>query len=106
MIPPAWACGQLSASSVRAGRAYLGLAIGSPWRLFIQTGGARRVPPVIEPGLLAHRRSGRFDMGLDRVEVEARTFLHGWVLDGGLGQFDHLLLDKHEAPELELEPLE
>src|SRR5215469_399709 len=46
------------------------------------------------------------DLRLDRIEVEACTTLHRRELDRGHRQLLHLLLDEHEAPELELEPVE
>src|SRR4051812_5793049 len=42
----------------------------------------------------------------DRVEVEARARLHRWVFEKCLDFLPHYLLDKDEAPELELEPIE
>src|SRR5262249_35042628 len=56
--------------------------------------------------LLRHRLPGRLDLGFHRLKVEARSLLHGRELDGRLGQFVHLLLYKHEAPEFALEPAE
>ena len=44
------------------------------------------------------------DLVLDLREVEACTRLHGWVVDRGLSQLGDLLLNEHEAPELEGPP--
>src|SRR5258706_507786 len=49
--------------------------------------------------LLSHLR-------LDCVKVEAGSPLHRRVIEEGLDFLAHYLLDKHEAPELELEPIE
>ena len=45
------------------------------------------------------------DLCFHGVEVEARTPLHRWILDGRLSQLRHFLLDEHEAPELVEEPV-
>src|SRR5258707_207573 len=56
--------------------------------------------------LFAHRGSGRFVLRFHGIKIEARALLHRWELDRGLGQLLHLLLDKHEPPELVLKPRE
>ena len=48
---------------------------------------------------------GFLDLRFHGIEVEARALLHGRVLEGRHGQLRHLLLDEHEAPELEPEPV-
>ena len=44
--------------------------------------------------------------GFHGIEVEARAALHRRVFDEGLECFADDLLDEHETPELELEPIE
>src|SRR3954451_12192924 len=44
--------------------------------------------------------------GFDSLEVEARALLHRRILKEGLERLAHYLLDKHETPELVLEPIE
>ena len=56
--------------------------------------------------LLADCRLGCRDFRLHGIEVEARALLHRRELDRRHGQLRHLLLDKHEAPEFVLEPVE
>src|SRR5258707_10981369 len=60
----------------------------------------------VQARLLGDRRSGGGDLRLDRIEVEARAFLHRRELDGSHRQFLDLALDENEAPELVLEPVE
>ena len=55
---------------------------------------------------LASRAPGRLDLRFHGIEVEARALLHRRELDRGHRQLLDLLLDKHEAPELVLEPVE
>src|SRR5207249_749974 len=43
---------------------------------------------------------------LDRIEIEARTALHRRIVEERLNFLSNHLLDEHEAPELELEPVE
>src|SRR5256886_10804168 len=43
---------------------------------------------------------------LDGIKVETRASLHRWEFEEGLEFLAHHLLDKHKAPELELEPIE
>src|SRR5262245_24269914 len=57
-------------------------------------------------GSLGDGRSGRFDLGLHGVEVEARPLLHRRILDRRRCELQDLFLHEHEAPELVLEPLE
>src|SRR5258706_5939876 len=45
-------------------------------------------------------------LGFHCLEVEARASLHRWVIEEGLEFLGNYLLDEHEAPELELEPIE
>ena len=45
-------------------------------------------------------------LGFDCVEIEARAPLHRRKIEEGLEFLAHYLLDKHEPPELELEPIE
>src|ERR1700731_4949985 len=45
-------------------------------------------------------------LSFHRVKVETRTPLHRRVLEEGLEFLAHHLLNEHEAPELELEPVE
>src|SRR5207249_9033711 len=40
------------------------------------------------------------------VEIEARAALHRRIIEEGLQLLGHHLLHEHEAPELELEPVE
>src|SRR5882724_12404680 len=56
--------------------------------------------------LLAHGGPGRLDLRFHGIEVEAGALLHRRELDGRHDELLHLLLDKHEAPEFVLEPLE
>jgi hypothetical protein len=46
------------------------------------------------------------DFRLHGIEVEACAFLHRRKFDRSHGQFLHLLLNKHEPPELVFEPVE
>src|SRR3982074_354221 len=62
--------------------------------------------PQLMPCLLGDRRLGSRDFRFHGIEVEARAFLHRRELDRSHGEFLHLLLDKYEAPELILEPVE
>ncbi len=55
--------------------------------------------------LLTHCRPGGLDLRLHGIEIEARALLHRRELEEGL-ELRHFLLDKHEAPELVLEPIE
>ena len=70
-----------------------------------------RRPPPWEPVercgvLLGYRRPCRFNLGLNRIEVEAGTLLHWRELHRGHRKLLNLLLDKYEAPEFILEPIE
>ena len=56
--------------------------------------------------LLAHSCSGCLDLRFYRIQIETRALLHRRELDGRHGELRDLLLDKHEAPELVLEPVE
>ena len=62
--------------------------------------------PSVRDAYLAIAALGRRDFRLHGIEVEARALLHRRELDRGHGQLLHLLLDKHEAPEFVLEPVE
>src|SRR5262249_54732108 len=86
-----------------------------PFELTPETerGGRRRggYPPSVSQRLLAAAR--RFGLRhplrhlrLHRLEVEARAPLHRRKVEEGLELLGHDLLDEHEAPELELEPVE
>src|SRR5215831_20963781 len=46
------------------------------------------------------RLHGLFDLLLDGFLVEARALLHRRKIDRGPGEFGHLVLHQHEAPEL------
>src|SRR4051812_21882940 len=45
-------------------------------------------------------------LGLHPVEIKARTTFPGRGIEKGLQFLAHHLLDKHETPKLELEPIE
>ena len=51
------------------------------------------------------RLHGLFDLLLDGFLVEARALLHRRKIDRGPGEFGHLLLHEHEAPELKPPPI-
>ena len=55
--------------------------------------------------LAAVRRSFLCQLLLQLFQVEARALLHRRELDEGLRGLRHFLLHKHEAPELEREPV-
>src|SRR6266478_7675511 len=73
----------------------------------IETGGPFEPPPIAIARSLAGgvRLDGRFDLRLHGFKIEARALLHGWEVDGSLGQFAHHLLHEHETPELVSEPV-
>ena len=48
---------------------------------------------------------GFLDLSLDGFQIEARAGLHRWKVDRCLGKLSHDLLDEHETPELEGEPV-
>jgi len=56
--------------------------------------------------LLRHCRPGRLDLRLYGIEVKAGAPLHRWKLDRSHRELFDLLLDKNEAPEFILEPIE
>ena len=62
--------------------------------------------PFWQNHLSGHSRLGLGDLLLDRLEIEARAFLHRREFDRGFGQLENLLLDENEAPEFVLEPIE
>ena len=52
-------------------------------------------------GLLPYcvRLDRRFNLSLDRLQVETCRVLHRWKFNRGLQQLGHLVLNMHELPE-------
>src|SRR6266480_872723 len=70
-------------------------------------------PPSWSFGLLASAFGRRFRLGhlfrqlrFDGFKVETRAFLHRRIIEEGQEFLADDLLDEHETPELELEPIE
>ena len=75
----------------------------------LPTGNLRGSRPSVRhhlSGLLGDCRPRCFDLRLQRIQVETRAFLHRRKLDSSHRELFDLLLNKHEAPEFVLEPVE